>query len=63
MLTSPVLLRRQCVCRAASIVQAMIDYRGTTAAALQAMIDRGFKAAVGAGLSAASAKAAAMAAG
>lgn len=46
----------------ASIVQAMIDYRGTTAAALQTMIDRGFKDAVGAGLSAASTKAA-MAAG
>lgn len=47
----------------APIVQAMIDYRGTTAAALQAMIDGGFKKAVGAGLDAASAKAAAMAAG
>lgn len=46
----------------APIVQAMIDYRGTTAAALQAMIDRGFKASVGAGLDAAAAKAAAMAA-
>jgi pyrroline-5-carboxylate reductase len=45
-----------------SIVQAMIDYRGTTAAALQTMIERGFKAAVAAGLDAASAKAAAMAA-
>jgi pyrroline-5-carboxylate reductase len=43
------------------IVQAMIDYRSTTAAALQTMIDRGFKAAVGAGLDAASARAAAMA--
>lgn len=47
----------------APIVQAMIDYRGTTAAALQAMIDGGFKTAVGAGLDAASAKAADMAAG
>lgn len=46
----------------APIVQAMIDYRGTTAAALQTMIDRGFKGAVGAGLDAASAKAAAIAA-
>lgn len=46
----------------APVVQAMIDYRGTTAAALQTMIDHGFKAAVGAGLDAAAAKAAAMAA-
>lgn len=46
----------------APIVQAMIDYRGTTAAALQTMIDNGFKAAVGAGLEAAAAKSAAMAA-
>jgi pyrroline-5-carboxylate reductase len=45
----------------APIVQEMIDYRGTTAAALQAMIDAGFKAAVGEGLDAAAAKAAAMA--
>jgi pyrroline-5-carboxylate reductase len=45
----------------AQIVQAMIDYRGTTAAALQTMMDRGFAAAVAAGLEAASAKAAAMA--
>ena len=45
----------------APIVQEMIDYRGTTAAALQAMIDAGFKAAVGQGLDAAAAKAAAMA--
>ena len=36
----------------------MIDYRGTTAAALVTMIDRGFKTAVAAGLDAASAKAA-----
>lgn len=47
----------------APIVQAMIDYRGTTADALQTMIARGFKAAVGAGLDAASARSAAMAAG
>ncbi|MEK0084648.1 pyrroline-5-carboxylate reductase family protein [Benzoatithermus flavus] len=47
----------------AQIVQAMIDYRGTTAAALQAMIDRGFMGAVAAGLEAAAAKAAAMASG
>lgn len=47
----------------APIVQAMIDYRGTTAAALQTMIDRGFKTAVAAGLEAAAAKSAAMAAG
>ena len=46
----------------APIVRAMIEYRGTTAAALQTMIDRGFKTAIGAGLDAASAKAAAMAA-
>ena len=46
----------------APVVQAMIDYRGTTAAALQTMIDRGFKTAVGMGLDAAAAKAAAMAA-
>ncbi len=44
------------------VVQAMIDYRGTTAAALQTMIDHGFKTAVGMGLDAAAAKAAAMAA-
>jgi pyrroline-5-carboxylate reductase len=46
----------------AQIVQAMIDYRGTTAAALQTMIDRGFTDAVAAGLEAAAAKAAALAA-
>jgi pyrroline-5-carboxylate reductase len=46
----------------AEIVQTMIDYRGTTAAALQTMIDRGFTDAVAAGLEAAAAKAAAMAA-
>jgi pyrroline-5-carboxylate reductase len=45
----------------AQIVQAMIDYRGTTAAALQAMMDRGFTDSVAAGLEAAAAKAAAMA--
>jgi pyrroline-5-carboxylate reductase len=44
----------------AAIVKAMIDYRGTTAAALQTMLDKGFDDAVGAGLDAASAKAAAM---
>jgi pyrroline-5-carboxylate reductase len=47
----------------AQIVQAMIDYRGTTAAALQTMMDRGFTGSVAAGLEAAAAKAAAMAAG
>jgi pyrroline-5-carboxylate reductase len=47
----------------AQIVQAMIDYRGTTAAALQAMMDRGFTKSVAAGLEAAAAKAAAMASG
>jgi pyrroline-5-carboxylate reductase len=47
----------------AQIVQAMIDYRGTTAAALQTMMDRGFTESVAAGLEAAAAKAAAMAAG
>jgi pyrroline-5-carboxylate reductase len=45
----------------AQIVQAMIDYRGTTAAALQAMMDRGFTDSVSAGLEAAAAKAAAKA--
>lgn len=45
----------------AAIVKEMIDYRGTTAAALQTMLDRGFREAVGAGLEAASIKAAAMA--
>lgn len=45
------------------VVQEMIDYRGTTAAALQTMIDRGFAEAVAAGLDAASAKAAGMAPG
>lgn len=44
------------------VVQAMIDYRGTTAAALQTMVDHGFKTAVAAGLDAAATKAAAMAA-
>lgn len=47
----------------ARIVQEMIDYRGTTAAALQAMIARGFTGAVAAGLEAAAAKAASMASG
>ncbi|MGD9510275.1 MAG: pyrroline-5-carboxylate reductase family protein [Geminicoccaceae bacterium] len=42
------------------IVQAMIDYRGTTAAALEAMIDRGFTKSVAAGLEAAAARAATM---
>jgi pyrroline-5-carboxylate reductase len=44
----------------AEIVQAMLDYRGTTAAALQTMMDRGFTDSVAAGLEAAAAKAAAM---
>lgn len=47
----------------ARIVQEMIDYRGTTAAALQAMLDRGFTGSVAAGLEAAVAKAAAMTSG
>lgn len=44
----------------AAIVQGMIDYRGTTAAALQTMLDNGFNRAVALGLDAASAKAAAL---
>lgn len=44
------------------IVQEMIDYRGTTAAALQAMLEHDFNASVAAGLEAALAKASAMAA-
>lgn len=47
----------------AAIVQEMIDYRGTTAAALQTMIDQGFNKAVAAGIEAATAKAEALAAG
>ncbi len=42
----------------AAIVQGMIDYRGTTSAALQTMLDNGFNRAVALGLEAASAKAA-----
>ncbi|MCL4766099.1 MAG: NAD(P)-binding domain-containing protein [Hyphomicrobiaceae bacterium] len=45
----------------AEIVQAMIDYRGTTAAALQAMLSLGFNESVAAGLEAAAAKASTMA--
>ena len=45
----------------AQTVQQMIDYRGTTAAGLQAMMDRGFMGSVAAGLEAAAAKAAEMA--
>lgn len=45
----------------AEIVREMIDYRGTTAAALQAMLDSGFNEAVAVGLEAASKKAAALA--
>jgi pyrroline-5-carboxylate reductase len=44
-----------------AIVKEMIDYKGIVAAALQAMLDRGFKEAVAAGLDAASAKAATIA--
>lgn len=44
----------------ALIVKEMIDYRGTTAAALQTMLDHGFKQVVAAGLAAASTKAAAL---
>lgn len=47
----------------ARIVQDMIDYRGTTAAALRAMMDHGFVEAVAAGLEAAAVKAAALAPG
>lgn len=46
--------------KTSDIVQEMIDYRGTTAAALLAMLEGGFNAAVGSGLDAAAAKAAAM---
>lgn len=45
----------------AAIVQEMIDYRGTTAAALEAMLGHGFNGAVAAGLKAASMKAAKLA--
>lgn len=48
-------------CDTKDIVQAMIDYRGTTAAALETMLQRGFKEAVAAGLDAAAVKAASMA--
>ena len=41
----------------AAMVQAMLDYRGTTAAGLQAMIDAGFRQSVDAGLEAAEAAA------
>lgn len=47
----------------AAIVQEMIDYRGTTAAALQTMLDQGFNQTVAAGIEAATAKAEALAAG
>ncbi|WP_323010752.1 pyrroline-5-carboxylate reductase family protein [Paracoccus sp. (in: a-proteobacteria)] len=43
-----------------AIVQEMIDYRGTTAAALQTMLDNGIKHTVALGLEAAAAKAAAL---
>ena len=39
-----------------AIIKEMIDYRGVVAAALQAMLDRGFREAVAAGLDAASAR-------
>jgi pyrroline-5-carboxylate reductase len=45
----------------AQMMQALIDYRGTTAAALQTMIDEGFERAVHAGLDAADARAGQMA--
>lgn len=45
----------------AAIVREMIDYRGTTAAALQAMLDHGFNEAVARGLEAAATKASKMA--
>lgn len=41
----------------AAMVQAMLDYRGTTAAGLQAMIDAGFRKSIDAGLEAAEAAA------
>jgi pyrroline-5-carboxylate reductase len=44
-----------------AIVKEMIDYKGVVAAALQAMLDRGFTEAVAAGLDAAAAKAATIA--
>lgn len=44
----------------AEVVQGMIDYGGTTGAALQTMLDRGFNNTVAAGLEAASAKASAL---
>ena len=47
----------------AEMVKAMLDYRGTTAAGLQAMLDAGFKQAVDAGLEAAEAAAQRMKAG
>lgn len=47
-------------CDTKIIVQEMIDYRGTTAAALEAMLGHGFKEAIAVGLDAAAAKAAAM---
>jgi pyrroline-5-carboxylate reductase len=47
--------------RTGAIVQEMIDYRGTTAAALQAMLDAGFMKAVASGLEAAAAKSARLA--
>lgn len=46
----------------AALVQEMIDYGGTTTAALQTMLDKGFNEAVAAGLEAAMAKASALAA-
>lgn len=48
---------------AAAIVREMIDYRGVTAAALETMLDRGFKEIVAAGIDAAMAKSAEMAGG
>ncbi len=45
----------------AALVQEMIEYHGTTAAALQTMLDNGFDRIVGAGLEAAMAKASALA--
>lgn len=47
----------------ANLVQTFIDYRGTTAAALQAMLDGGFRHLVAEGLRSAEAKAASMAPG
>ena len=45
----------------ADIVRTFVDYRGTTAAAIEAMLDRGFRGLVREGLRSAEARAASMA--